>query len=478
MKKNDILDIKITDVSIDGKGVGRYENMVIFVPGSAVGDYLKVRILKTEKKCSFAKIESIIVPSPDRIDVDCPVYSKCGGCVFRHISYKAELKIKQRHVEECIRRIAGLKDVNIEPVIGARDTVRYRNKMQLPVQKDKSGNVIMGFYRLHSHEVVPISDCILNPKIFSSIAGTIKQWMIYYNIEPYDEAKHKGIVRHIYIRQAKETKEILVCLVINCKNLPYKDILVRILKEKYNNIVSIIININTERTNVILGDKNKVLYGKDYITDVLCDNKLKISSKAFYQVNHAQTEILYNKVQQVLNLQGNETIIDLYSGIGSIGLSMARRVFSVIGVEIVKDAVKDAIYNAKINDLNNVRFICADSSEGFGKIKDNGRNADVIILDPPRRGCDRDFIADISRMSCKKIVYVSCNASTLARDIKEFKEFGFLPGLVIPIDMFPRTGHVETVCLLSKPHTDQRYRGGASDDGWAWFDGCEEQSHL
>lgn len=325
--------------------------------------------------------------------------------------------------------------------------------MQLPVQKDKFGNIITGFYRLHSHEVIPIGDCILNPEIFSNIAETIKKWMIDYGVEPYNEVNCEGIVRHIYIRQAEKTGEILVCLVVNSINLEHKDALVKLLRKNYDNIIGILININTKKTNVILGDKDKIIYGKDYITDTLCDTKLNISAKSFCQVNHAQTEILYNEVKKVLDLRGNETVIDLYCGIGSIGLSMVKDVSYVFGVEIVNEAVKNAILNAQINNVKNAKFICMDSSSGFKEIKDKGVLPDIIIIDPPRKGCSEELINNISKINPSKIVYVSCNAATLARDIKEFSKFQFFPNKVVPIDMFPRTAHVETVVLMSKVDT-------------------------
>ncbi len=450
MKKNQIIKLEISDVSLDSKGIGKHEKMVVFTPNCAVNDYIEAKILKVNRNYCFAKLEKIIKPSPDRIAVDCKAYPKCGGCSFRHISYESELKIKEKSVRECINRLAGLKDVKIDPIISADSTDFYRNKMQLPVRKDKNGNIVSGFYRNFSHDIVKTDSCRLNPDIFDKIVEDIKRWMIDYKIKPYEESENLGIIRHIYLRQAEKTGEIMVCLVVNSDDIEYKNELVEILLKKYGKIVGILMNINKNSTNVILGEKDKIIYGRNYIRDNLCEVDIHISSKSFYQINHSQTERLYKTLKSKLNLTGNETVLELYCGIGSIGLSLSKYVRNLIGVEIVKEAVENANTNAKINNIKNATFICGDSNEKIDFILKKFKNPDVVILDPPRKGCKKELIDKISEINPNKIGYVSCNPATLARDIKEFFNKGFEINYVVPVDLFPRTAHVEIVCILSK----------------------------
>lgn len=452
MQKNDIINLEISDIAIDGNGIGRHNNFVIFVPHCAVGDYLEVKILKVQKNYSFGKIERILTPSPDRINIDCEVYPKCGGCSFRHINYTSELKIKENHVKECIRKIAHINGVKINQIIGSSHILEYRNKIQIPVKKDSSSNVIAGFYRLHSHEIVPINECKLNPHIFNEIVNDIKVWVKHYNIEPYNETTQTGILRHIYIRQAEKNKELSVCLIINSEYLNHQDNLITLLTGKYKKIVSIVININTKKTNVVLGDKSKIIFGKSSISDELCGIKLNISHNSFYQVNHKQTEILYETVKNILNLKGNETIIDLYCGMGAIGLYLSSFVANIIGVDIVEESINSAKCNAKINNIKNSQFIYGDSSSSFKNIINDGIKPDIVIIDPPRKGCNKELIYNIIKIRPQKVVYISCNPSTLARDLKLFCQNEFAPIIITPIDLFPRTAHVETVVLLSNLH--------------------------
>lgn len=450
MKKNEIIEIKIDDVSIEGRGVGKYDGAVVFVPCAAVGDELKAKVLKVKKNYAFAKIEKILVPASKRITPDCIAYPKCGGCVFRHISYKEELRIKEKYVKDCINRITGLKNINIKEIIGSKKTDAYRNKIQIPIRKEKNGEIKTGFYRAYSHDIVKTDKCKLHSELFEKIIQEIKIWMAEYNIEPYDENDCSGIIRHIYLRQAEKTGEILVCLVINSEDLKFGDKFVSRLTNKYKSIIGIILNINKSDTNVILGDVEKTIYGRNYINDTMCGVKLNISAKAFYQINHQQTEILYETIRNVLKLTGNEKILELYCGIGSIGLFLAKFVSHVVGVEIVEAAVENAKLNCKINGLKNVKFICGDSEKKFSEALDILKKIDVIIIDPPRKGCQKELIYKIFDAKPDKVVYVSCNPATLARDLKEFIEHGFIIETINPIDMFPRSGHVETVCLMSR----------------------------
>ena len=450
MRKNEIIKIKITDVTIDGSGIGRHEGMAVFVPCSAIGDELEVKIVKVKSNYSFGRIEKIISPGYDRIQHDCIAYPKCGGCTFRHISYDAELKIKEKYVKDCITRIGEQDNIKISEIIGCSKTEYYRNKMQLPIRKGRQGEIRVGFYRAYSHDIVESDKCKLHPKIFEDIVKTIKEWMIEKNIEPYDELDKSGTVRHIYLRQAEKSQEILLCIVINSDDLRFKNDLVNCITNKYKDIIGIVLNINKNDTNVVLGEKEKVIYGRNYIKDMLCGLKLNISAKSFYQVNHRQTEILYETVREVLELTGKERILELYCGIGAIGLFLSRFAFSVVGVEIVQEAVENAKLNAQMNGCDNIKFICGDSSKKFSEALMELSDIDIIVIDPPRQGCEKELISKISEIDANKVVYISCNPSTLARDIKEFCKYNFEVEKVCPADMFPRSAHVETVVLMSK----------------------------
>ena len=448
LKKNDRIKLKIDSCSVNGSGVGRHNGMAIFVPATAVGDEITAHILKVKKSYAFAKVESVLTPSSDRIKSECPVYLKCGGCVFSHMTYQAEADLKASHVAECFKRIGGVMP-EFEPIIAADSDRRYRNKAQYPVAIE-NGEIKTGFYSPHSHRVVHCPDCLLQPAEFEGILSVFAEYIKENGVTVYDETSHRGLLRHIYIRKGSASGEIMVCAVINGKKLPAKEKLVAALLEKENAIKSIIININTKDTNVILGDKCRTLWGNDYITDILCGLKFRISPLSFYQVNRNQAEKLYNKATDYAELTGGETVMDLYCGAGTIGLSMAKNAKEIIGVEIVPEAVEDAKLNAQINGIANARFICADAAQAAQMLKDEGVKPDVIILDPPRKGCSPDMIKTAAEMSPERIVYVSCDPATLARDCGIFADLGYTAVKATPVDMFPRTGHVETVCLLSR----------------------------
>ena len=448
IKKNDRINLKIDSCSVNGSGVGRYNGMAIFVPATAVGDEITAHILKVKKSYAFAKVESVISPSEDRISPECPVYLKCGGCVFSHMTYEAEKKIKADHVAECFRRIGGVSP-EFELIIGGETDSRYRNKAQYPVAFEK-GEIKTGFYSPHSHRVIHCPDCLLQPAEFEGILGVFADYIKENGISVYDETKHSGLIRHIYIRKGSASGEIMVCAVINGKKLPNHEKLVDALLKKEPSIKSIILNINTKDTNVILGDKCITLWGEDYITDILCGLRFRISPLSFYQVNRNQAEKLYNKAAEYANLTGNETVMDLYCGAGTIGLSMASKAKEIIGVEIVPEAVEDAKVNAEINSITNARFICGDAAKAAEILKNEGVKPDVIILDPPRKGCSPDMLKTAAEMNPDRIVYVSCDPATLARDCGIFAELGYTVTKATPVDMFPRTGHCETVAILKK----------------------------
>lgn len=452
LKKNDRINLKIESCSSNGSGVGRHNGMAIFVPATAVGDEITAHILKVKKTYAFAKVESVITPSADRIEPECPVYLKCGGCVFSHMSYDAEKKIKADHVAECFKRIGGVNP-EFEPIIGGDSDCRYRNKAQYPVAAE-NGEIKTGFYSPHSHRVVHCPDCLLQPEEFEGILEVFSEYAKKFGVSVYDETKHSGLLRHVYIRKGSASGEIMVCAVINGKALPAEDKLVEMLLEKEPQIKSIIVNSNTKDTNVILGDKCRTLWGSDTITDILCGLKFRISPLSFYQVNRNQAEKLYNKAAEYANLTGTETVFDLYCGAGTIGLSMALKAKEIIGVEIVPEAIEDAKVNAELNGITNARFICGDAAEAAEILKNEGIRPEVIILDPPRKGCSPEMLKTAAEMSPDRIVYVSCDPATLARDCGIFADLGYTATKATPVDMFPRTGHVETVVQLSQRKAD------------------------
>ena len=454
LKKNDRINLNIESCSSNGSGVGHYEGMAVFVPATAVGDEITAHILKAKKTYAYAKVESVLTPSPDRIEAECPVYLKCGGCVFSHMNYAAEAEIKASHVAECFKRIGGIEP-EFEPIISAETDKRYRNKAQFPVAVD-NGEIKTGFYSSHSHRVIHCPDCLLQPKEFEKILGVFSQYIKENGVSIYDETAHKGLLRHIYLRKGTKSGETMVCAVINGKKLPNEDKLVSALTECDSSIRSIIVNTNKEKTNVILGKQCRTLWGEDYITDILCGLTFRISPLSFYQVNRDQAEKLYNKAAEYATLSGNETVLDLYCGAGTIGLSMAKNAQEIIGVEIVPEAVEDAKLNAEINGIKNARFLCGDAPKAAEILKNEGIRPDVIILDPPRKGCSPEMLETAAQMAPDRIVYVSCDPATLARDCGIFATLGYTATKATPVDMFPRTGHVETVVQLSQRKTDAK----------------------
>ena len=450
MKKNDIVKIKITSATAEGSGVGKTEdNIVVFVPMTAIGDEIEARILKVKKTYAFGKREKIITLSAARISPDCPNFSKCGGCVWRHISYDEELKIKSKKVKDAVERIGGIS-TEFRPIIGSDRVNRYRNKAQLPVGKDKEGGAVIGFYAFHSHRIIDCDDCALQPEIFKTVMDVTRDFIERTNTDIYDESTGKGRLRHLYIRLGEVTNELMVCYVVNGNGLKQEDMLVKMLRESLPNLKTVVFNSNREKTNVILGNKNRVAYGKGYITDVLCRLKFKISPFSFWQVNRAQAEKLYSKAKEYAKLSGDEVLLDLYCGTGTIGLTMAQDCKQLVGVEIVEDAVNDAKANAEANEINNARFICADAPTAAEQLRKEGTAPDVVILDPPRKGCGEELVKTIRKMNPKRVVYVSCDPATLARDLKYFSENGYITHEVTPCDMFPRTAHCESVALLTK----------------------------
>ncbi len=450
LKKNDIYSAEIIDYTTDGSGICKIEGMTVFVPNTVVGDKVSVRILKANKKYAYGKIEEISEQSYNRIEPDCGIFNKCGGCTFRHINYQAELQFKQKRVYDALTRIGGVDGKYIDEIIGSDRINNYRNKVQLPFMKDDNGEIGVGFFAPRSHRVIPLKSCMLQSEVFEKAIRVFLEWANSEGIAVYDESIHSGILRHLYLRYASKTNELMVCVIINADKLKNEKGLVKMLSENLPELKSVVINSNTEKTNVIIGKKCRTIYGDGYITDELCGLKFRISPLSFYQVNRDQAEKLYSLAADFANLNSGETLVDMYCGIGTIGLTMAKKVKNLIGAEIVSQAIEDAEKNKLINSIDNAEFICADAAKAAKILEDREVRPDCIIIDPPRKGCGADLIEMVSEMNPKRIVYVSCDPATLARDVKLFREYGYSVNKAVPVDMFPRTAHVETVVSMSR----------------------------
>lgn len=448
LRKNQIEQMQITAMSSDGNGIAKFDGMVVFVPYSAVGDELLVRIVKVQKHYSYGIIEQILKPSPDRVQDGCPVYQKCGGCAFRHISYQAELRHKAEFVESNLRRLGGLEPKML-PITPSPLVKGYRNKAQYPI-RNHDGKIEAGFFAKRSHRVISCASCDLQPAFFEEILEYTRGFLQEHQISAYDELSGKGLVRHLYLRYGEVSGEVMVCLVLNGNQLPELPQYLQGLLEVCPQVASVVLNVNREQNNVILGSECKTVYGKDTIQDTLCDVQFELSPLSFYQVNRQAAQQLYRLAAQLAEFQGDELLVDLYCGAGTIGLSMASQVKELIGVEIVPDAVENARANASRFGAVNARFICADAKQAATQLAQEGLAPDVIVVDPPRKGCDHEVLEAISQMAPQKLVYISCNSASLARDCKELAALGYQLQVAAPVDLFPRTTHVETVCLLSK----------------------------
>ena len=447
MQKNDILTLEVTALSSDGAGIARHDGMVVFVPFSAVGDVAECRILNVQKSYAYAKIERLITPSEHRIEPDCAVFGRCGGCLLRHMTYAEELRAKEQFVRDAFTRIGGL-DIPIEPIISTGVTERYRNKAQLPVA-EIDGRPVCGFYSQRSHRVIPCDDCKLEPEVFSEISREIIAYQQKHALSCYDEASGKGLLRHIYLRRGHHSGEVMVCLIVTKKTDAY-DALAGILKEKFPQIVTVLLNVNPEKTNVILGKRDIPILGNGKIRDSICGVEVEISAHSFYQVNTAAAELVYRKAMEYAQLTGGDTLLDLYCGAGTVGLSMANGTGRLIGVEVIPEAIENARENALRNGVKNAEFIVGDSGDIAGMLAERGERPDVITVDPPRKGCDQRTLDAILSMAPERVVMISCNPATAARDVKYLCERGYSAVKACAADLFPRTGHVECVVLMEK----------------------------
>jgi 23S rRNA (uracil1939-C5)-methyltransferase len=448
LRKNDKIELTIDALTSEGSGVGRYDSLAVFVRGTVPQDKIIAHIIKRSKNYAIGIIDKIIQPSPERIDSDCPYSKKCGGCSFRHMTYDEELKYKKSRVQDALNRIGHL-DIEVEGIIGADSLTHYRNKAQYPVDIS-DGELFAGFYAYKSHRIIPCSDCKLQPAEFEQGLSAFAKWIEKENISSYNEQTGRGLLRHIYFRKGFATGQVMACAVINGNSIPNSGLLVSLLKESIDGLTTVALNINKEKTNVILGNETKIIWGEENIKDQLLGKTFLISPNSFYQVNRSQCEKLYSTAKEYASLTGNETLIDLYCGVGTIGLTMADSVKELVGIEIIPQAIENAKENAKINNIKNAQFICADAPKGAEILRKQGVKPDVVVLDPPRKGCDKALLDTIEQMSPDRIVYVSCDSATLARDLEILKAKGYETKKVTAVDMFPRTPHVEAVALVTK----------------------------
>jgi len=453
-KKGEMITVDITDFGENGEGIGKTDAFTWFIKDTVIGDKVIAKVMKTKKSYGYARLDTIVKESPDRIEAKCPVARSCGGCTLQSLDYRAELRLKQNKVENHLKRIGGfdLSNVEIEEIIGMEDPIRYRNKSQFPFGR-KNGKNITGYFAGRTHSIVEFDDCIIGIKENKTVLQTVLDFMEKYSVEAYNEEDGSGIVRHVLIRKGFATGELMVCIVINANNLPHSDKLVESLCSALgNDLKSVSININKKNTNVILGEKTVTLYGNGYIEDYIGDVKFRISPQSFYQVNPVQTKKLYSKALEYAALTGKETVWDMYCGIGTISLFLAKSAKFVYGVEIVDAAIQNARENAKLNNIENVKFFVGKAEEIITGEYENGniRDIDVIVVDPPRKGLDKLAIDTMLRLLPKRIVYVSCDSPTLARDLKLLCEKEYELKKLTVVDQFSRSYHTESVCLLSR----------------------------
>ena len=467
LQKNQILTLRIERLSSDGSGVAHSaDGEAVFVPGTAPGDEARVRIVKDCGQYAFGILDELLTPSPDRIPVDCPVAGPCGGCSLRHLDYAAELRAKQESVLDAFRRIGGL-EVPVLDILPSPEVDRYRNKVQFPVGVDKNGAPCIGFYAGRTHRIVPCPDCKLQPGVLNEIGNALCAFFAQQGIRPYDEQSGKGLVRHIFLRRGAHSGQIMVCLVCTRAKLPHAEQLCTALREQFPAISTILLNVNAKNTNVILGGENHILYGPGYIEDTLCGVPVRLGPLSFYQVNTLAAERLYGVAAQYAQLTPDDTLLDLYCGMGTIGLSMADQCRELIGVEIVPEAIESAKANAARMGkavAAKSRFFCADAGQAATQLAAEGLHPDIVMLDPPRKGCDEATLSAVVRMAPRRVVYVSCNPATAARDAAWLEKNGYHAEKVQPVDLFPRTKHVEAVLLLTKLHVERHIEVDVSMD--------------
>ncbi|MBP3039716.1 23S rRNA (uracil(1939)-C(5))-methyltransferase RlmD [Bacillaceae bacterium Marseille-Q3522] len=448
VKKNDYIDVVIEDFTHDGAGVAKVDGYPLFIANTLPGEKAKIKVIKVNKGYGFGRLIELYEKSPFRVEAPCPIYKQCGGCQFQHISYEGQLKLKQKLVQDVLRRIGKLEEVTVHPVIGMETPWHYRNKSQVPIG-EREGALIGGFYQKRSHDIIDMEECLIQHEKNDLIVQKVKEICNRYRVRAYDEQKHRGDLRHIMVRYGQQTGELMIVFITRSNDLPQKKQIIADIVTEVPAVTSIVQNINDKKTNVIFGDTTKTLWGADVIYDNIGTIKFAISARSFYQVNPVQTKVLYDKALEYAGLTGKETVIDAYCGIGTISLFLAQKAKKVYGVEIVPEAIVDAKKNAALNGIANVEFAVGKAETVIPAWYKAGITADVLVVDPPRKGCDEALLETIAKMQPEKIVYVSCNPATLARDLRYLQDHGYRTAEVQPVDMFPQTGHVECVGLLT-----------------------------
>lgn len=449
-KKNDVVTVRIEDMGTDGEGIGKVDGFTLFIKDALIGDVVEAKLMKVKKNYGYARLMNIITPSPDRVEPKCPVYRQCGGCQIQALDYPAQLKFKERKVRGNLERIGGFTDILLDPIIGMENPYHYRNKAQFPVGTDKNGEIVTGFYAGRTHDIIPNTRCYLGAEVNEEILHVLLEYMKKYSVSAYNETTGKGLVRHVLIRNGFTSGEVMVCIVVNGKKLPRVEKLVDELI-KIEGMTSITLNVNEKRTNVILGEEIRLLWGTTFIQDNIGDITYRISPLSFYQVNPVQTRRLYETALEYADLKGEETVWDLYCGIGTISLFLAQKAKMVYGVEIVPQAIEDARENAELNGIDNAKFYVGKAEEVLPELYEReGIYADVIVVDPPRKGCDEKCLETIVKMQPDRVVYVSCDSATLARDLRYLCERGYEVIKGRACDMFPMTTHVETIVLIQR----------------------------
>ena len=447
IQKNDYIDVVFEDLTHEGSGVAKIDGYPIFVPYGLPGEKAKIKVTKLNKGYGFGRLMELYEESAERVEPPCPIYKQCGGCQLQHLSYEGQLRAKEKMVRELMTRIGKLEEVNVLPVLGMNEPWNYRNKAQVPVG-EMEGGLVAGFYAKRSHEIINMEECLIQFTENDEMIRLVKGICEKHGVKAYNEKQHKGTLRHIMVRTGQVTGELMIVLVTRTPDMPNRRKIVEEIVAAVPNITSIIQNVNTKRTNVILGDQTITLWGADVISDYIGDIKFEISPRSFYQVNPVQTKVLYDKTLEYADLSGNETVIDAYCGIGTISLFLAKKAKKVYGVEIVPEAIEDARKNAALNEIMNVEFEVGEAETVIPNWYKQGIIADTLVVDPPRKGCDENLLKTIAAMKPKKVVYVSCNPATLARDLRDSEDNGYKTVEVQPVDMFPQTMHVESVAKL------------------------------
>lgn len=447
VKKNDYIDVTFEDLTHEGAGVAKVDGYPLFVPNALPGEKAQIKVLKTSKGYGFGKLIETYEESPYRVTAPCPIYKECGGCQLQHLSYEGQLLAKQKQVRDVLTRIGKLENVTVHPTLGMSDPWRYRNKSQVPIGEHEGG-LIGGFYQQRSHQIIDMKSCLIQQEKNDEVIQKVKDICNKNGVRAYDEQRHKGDLRHIMARYGLVTGDVMIVLVTNAKDLPNRKKIIADITKNIAGVKSIVQNVNHKKTNVIMGDETRVLWGQEVIYDYIGDVRFAISARSFYQVNPEQTKVLYDKALEYAALTGKEEVIDAYCGIGTISLFLAQKAKSVFGVEIVPEAIEDAKRNAELNNITNANFAVGKAEEVIPAWYEKGHKADVLVVDPPRKGCDEALLQTIIDMKPKKVVYVSCNPGTLARDLRVLEDGGYRTVEVQPVDMFPQTTHVEVVSQM------------------------------